>query len=174
MTKTNQAASDSTFTIHIPNPFSFFFESQQPEIKEVPRQEKVEKKEPLKQESKVIPKKEEISEFSNEFHRLYYTYKNDIQRFRDEYPLVTLISIVFFAFLGLSNLFQLNFTGILTCGIFWGLTICQFRSVQEKGADFWISIKDSILKIFWTYTKPPAGESNTPSVQNNHKQTEPA
>lgn len=143
---------DAKFSFSIPwNPFG----SGNPETtKANTEKEKGEKKE----EPKVV-KQKEIS-YPNEFVELYNEFVNNISLFRDRYPITTLITMVFFAFLGFSIFFHFSLTAIITCAIFCTFSACIGKSIQNKGNDFWISVKDSIFEIFQSSTRKGVIEVN--------------
>lgn len=114
---------------------SFLISAKAPEepVKEKKDQPKIEQKEIL---------------YPNEFVEFYNEFINNLSPFRDRYPITTLITMVFFAFLGFSIFFHFSITAIFTTVLFGTLTACIWKSIQNKGNDFWISVKDSVFEIF--------------------------
>ncbi len=135
-----------TFTI---NPLGLFSQASAPEEPEVEPEKKSEQKPKAKK-----PEQKGVA-YNNEFTEIYHEFINDVAFFRDKYPLTSLITIVFFAFLGISSFFSLSITGVISCVLFCATSYCLAKSISSKGTVFWTDVKNSLFEIFQASSRKP-------------------
>lgn len=87
--------------------------------------------------------KPEVKQYKTEFHRAYADFVTDLQLFRDNYPLTTLISIVVFGIFGFFNVLSIFSPSALIAGvILLGLSTCLALSIGKDPNGF----KDVVFK----------------------------
>lgn len=116
-------------------------------------------------EEKVEEKKDSNIAYNNEFTEIYREGPDYIDKFCDKYPLTSLITMVAFAFLGISSFFSISFTGIVSSVLYCTTSYCIGKCIGNKGAAFWIDIKDSLFKIFQASSKNTSEEKAKPQAQ---------
>ena len=106
------------------------------------------------------PPAKTVEPYKNEFHQVYYEFVNELSAFRDKYPLVSVVAMVFFLTLGLVNVFSFSLSNILSGVTFLTLSGSLAMSIGKKGWGFWPGVKDSIMKLFQAYGPQPTSISS--------------
>lgn len=101
--------------------------------------------------------KEVIETPPTEFHRVYQDYKNgDIQNFKQNYPLTTVISIVVFGLLGFMNVLSIfSPTTMISGAVLLSLAVYQGLSIGRDKSQFFESVKRSFYEVkdYFLYEK---------------------
>ncbi|MDN3506735.1 MAG: hypothetical protein P0S96_05855 [Simkaniaceae bacterium] len=116
-----------TFTI--PNPMLFF---QRP---------------PAEEGEGKVEKKEEETTYRNEFSKLSFEFINDIEFFRDKYPLISLIMVVAFGIFSISSFFSISFVGFVSSALYGTISLSMAKAIGKKGGPFWSDVTGAVGQL---------------------------